>query len=119
MPPQHLHPLLVRHGNLLRPDRHKALGEGVVVFAEEPHCDHHIVDVVEDEGVLRGVVVPGLEEGDGVVAPVAEGVEVVRGVVAVVEAVAVGLTEGGVSDLSMVGEGKVRGGVARVGLVWG
>jgi hypothetical protein len=46
---------------------------------------------VEDEGVLRGVVVAGLEESDGVVAPVAERVEVVRGVVAVVEAVAVGL----------------------------
>jgi hypothetical protein len=46
---------------------------------------------MEDEGVLRGVIMAGLEEGDGVVTPVAEGVEVMRCVVAVVEAVAVGL----------------------------
>lgn len=77
MAPQHVHALLVRHGDLLGADGDQTLGEGVVVLHQQTDGDEDVVDVVEDEGVLGGVVVACLEEGDGVIAPVAEGVEVV------------------------------------------
>jgi hypothetical protein len=62
-----------------------------VVLHEQPDRDHEVVDVVKDEGLLGGVGFLLPEEGDGVVPPVAPRVEVVRGVVAVVVAVAVAL----------------------------
>lgn len=46
---------------------------------------------MENERAVGGVLGFGFREGKGVVAPVPARVEVVRGVVAVVEAVAVGL----------------------------
>lgn len=67
-----------------------------VVAREQAHRHHEVVDVAEDKGVLAGVAGAVAEEGGGVVAPVAEGVEVVGCVVAVVVAVAVGLLKGGV-----------------------
>lgn len=91
MSSEHVHPFGVRHFDLGLADGDHAFCEVVVVFHEQADGHHDKVNVVEDEGCLGGVVLAGLQEGDGVVAPVAEGVEVVRGVVAVVEAVAVGL----------------------------
>jgi hypothetical protein len=62
-----------------------------IVLGEQGEGDHQVVDVVEDERVLVRVLLLLREESNGVLAPVAERVEVVRGVVAVVEAVAVAL----------------------------
>ena len=47
---------------------------------------------MEDNGVLFGVCVLGLLEMHGVLAPVATGVEMVRGVVAIVVALTVALS---------------------------
>jgi len=93
MPAQHVGALLEGHGDLLGANGHDAPGEGVVVLEHEADRDEYVVYVVKDEGILPGVVLAGLEEGDRVIPPVAEGVEMVRGVVAVVEAVTVTLRE--------------------------
>lgn len=88
--PQHLHPLLQRHVHLF-PYGHQRLSQALVVLGQDGEGDHEVVDVVEDEGMLVGVLLLLLKEGGGVVAPVAERVEVMRGVVAVVVTVAVAL----------------------------
>lgn len=75
----------------LRSNRHQTPGQVVVILPHEPDGDHDVVDVVEDEGPAVLVLFLGLHEGERVVAPVAARVEVVRGVPAVVEAVAVTL----------------------------
>ena len=62
-----------------------------VVLCEQAHGEHDVVDVAEDEGALGGVAAAGAQERGGLLAPVAPRVQVVRGVVAVVVAVAVGL----------------------------
>lgn len=82
--------LIQGHGDLVA-NGHHAPGEGLVVLEHEPRGDHEVVNVVEDEGVLLGVQRLALDECGWVLAPVAEGVEVVGCVVAVVEAVAVAL----------------------------
>ena len=57
-----------------------------VVLGQELVRDHDVINVAKDESVFIGVTVFLLQERDGVVAPVAAGVEVVGGVVAVIEA---------------------------------
>lgn len=92
VPFQHRRALLQGHGHLLGADGNKASRQRVVVLEDDQaHRDHDVVNVVEDEGALGSVVGAGLQKGSRVVAPVAERVQVVRGVVAVVEAVAVAL----------------------------
>ena len=63
----------------------------LVILAQQGDSQHEVVDVIEHECMFVGVLRLLREEGDGVVAPVAERVEVMRGVVAVVVAVAVTL----------------------------
>ena len=75
----------------LRAHGHEMPREGVVVFGQTAVGDHQVVDAGEGEGALGLVVCLCFEEGGGVGFPVAARVEVVGGVVAVVEAVAVGL----------------------------
>ena len=87
---QHSSPLIQRQSNLVA-DGHKTLGERLVILHHESNSDHKVVDVVEDNGVLFSVSVLGLLEMHGVLAPVATGVEMVRGVVAVVVALTVAL----------------------------
>lgn len=91
VPLQHLSPLLHGHPDLRLADGHHAPGQLHVVLAQQRDRHHEVVDIVEDEGAVGGVRVLGFEEGDGVLAPVPQRVEVVRGVVAVVEAVAIAL----------------------------
>lgn len=62
-----------------------------IVLPDEPVGDHEIVDIAEDQCMLARVAVLLLEKGDRVLAPVTAGIEMVRGVVAVVEAEAVTL----------------------------
>lgn len=87
--PQHLRPLLQRHPHLRLTNGHKTFRKIQIVLLHEFDGQHDVVYVFEDEGALRCVFVFGAEEGGWVVAPVAAGVEVVRCVVAVVEAEAV------------------------------
>lgn len=77
MPPQIGGALVDGHGDLLGADGDKPAGKVVVVLEQEADRDKEEVDVVEDEGFLLGVLVTALEEGDRVLAPMAEGVEVV------------------------------------------
>lgn len=65
----------------------------LVVLAQQRDGQHEVVDVVEDERVLVRILLLLRQEGDGVVAPMPQRVEMVRGVVAVVVAVAVALWE--------------------------
>lgn len=85
----------MRHPDL-RAHRHQTAREVVKVLSDAPVRDHQVVDVGEGQRAFSLVARLGLEEGGRVGFPVAPRVEVVRGVVAVVEAVAVAL--GGVSD---------------------
>lgn len=75
-------------------DRDQALGDVLVVLSQEVDCKEEVVDVVEDDCVFVGILLFLREEGDGVIAPVAERVEVVRGVVAIIVAVSVALLRG-------------------------
>ena len=90
LPPQHLRNLTFLHTNLV-PDRHQTLSQLHVILPQQRNRHHDVVDIVENERAVGGVLGFGFREGKGVVAPVPARVEVVRGVVAVVEAVAVGL----------------------------
>lgn len=91
MPLEHGDALVHRHADLPLADGDHALGEVLVVLGQELDCHHEVVDVVKDQGVVGGVGVLGLEESHRVVTPVAERVEMMRRVVAVVEAVTVAL----------------------------
>lgn len=93
VPPEHHGALLHGHADLLLADGHHALGQPGIVLAEQRDRHEEVVDVVEDQGAVRGVRVLGLEEGHGVLAPVPHGVEMMRGVVPVVEAVTVALMD--------------------------
>lgn len=70
---------------------HKRFGESVEVLGDTGDGDHNVVDVGEGQGALCLVFVFCGEEGGWVGFPVAARVEVVGGVVAVVETVTVGL----------------------------
>jgi len=60
-----------------------------VILRQYSERDLQIIDVVEDQGTFLGIAFLRFEECMWVIAPVTERVEVVRGVVAVVEAEAV------------------------------
>jgi hypothetical protein len=62
-----------------------------IVLPDEPVGDHEIVDIAEDQRMLGRIAVFLLEKRYRVLAPVTAGIEMVRGVVAVVEAEAVTL----------------------------
>ena len=79
------------HRPLLLADRHETASQMIVVLSHQPVRDLEVVDVAEDEGAAAGVFGFAFEEGDGLIAPVAEGVEVVGRMVTVVEGEAVGL----------------------------
>lgn len=61
----------------------------VIILPHQPIRNLQVIDVMEDEGAAVGVDFLVLEEVQRVVAPVAAGVQVMGGVVAVIEAVAV------------------------------
>ena len=86
--PQHFRHLLPTHPNLLS-HRHQRIRQMQVVLPQQRESKHQIIDIVEHQRAAVSVGFLGLQEMDGLLAPVAEGVEVVRGVVAVVEAEAV------------------------------
>jgi hypothetical protein len=62
-----------------------------VVLRKHIERDHQVIDVVKDQRMFVRVLLLLGEESNGVFAPVAEGVEVVRSVIAIVVAVAVAL----------------------------
>lgn len=91
MSPEHGGPLLHGHADLLLADGHHALSQPGIVLAQQRDRHEEVVDVVEDQGAVRGICVLGLEEGHRVLAPVSHRVEMMRGVVSVIEAVTVAL----------------------------
>lgn len=93
MPPEHGCPLLHSHADLLLADGYHALGQPGIVLAQQRDRHEEVVDVVEDQGAVRGICVLRLEEGHRVLSPVSHGVEMMRGVVPVIEAVAVALVD--------------------------
>lgn len=87
---EHGDPLLNCHVYLVA-YRNKAFRQMVVVAHHEPDRDHEVVDVVEDERMLAAIDLLTLEEMNGMISPVSQGVEVVRGVIAVVVTVPIAL----------------------------
>lgn len=69
---------LVANGN-------QTFGKIVIVLPKQVHSDEDIIDISEDQGILPGIAILLLEESDRMISPMATGVEVVRGVVAIVE----------------------------------
>jgi hypothetical protein len=90
--PQHLDSLLVCELHLVT-HRHQAAGNVVVILPQQVDGKHHVVDVIEYEGILIGVLLLLRQERHRMVAPMTKRVEVVRGVVTIVVAVAVALIE--------------------------
>ena len=88
--PKHVRKLNLAHANLVS-DRHKAGGKIHVVLLQELDRHHEPVDVVEDKGSPASICFFRLEKVNWVVSPMPAWVEVVGGVVAVVEADAVAL----------------------------
>jgi hypothetical protein len=62
-----------------------------IVLLHQLDRDHEIIDVVENQRLFRGVHLLLSQERNGVVAPVTQGIQMVRCVVAVVVAVSVAL----------------------------
>lgn len=87
---QHLHLLCMGHPDLLS-NWHQTFRQVVIVVPHQPICDHQVVDVAEYECVLSCVDVFSFEKGCGMIAPVPKWIQVMRGVVAVIETVAVAL----------------------------
>lgn len=80
------------HGEIrLRSQRHHALGKMLVIFGQQPEGDHEEVNVVKQDCSLFAVGFALLQKGDGMLAPMPKRIEMVRGVIAIVEAEAVAL----------------------------
>jgi hypothetical protein len=94
LPHQHLLDLIMAHAPLLLADGNQTFCEMIVVLAHQTVGYLEIVDVSEDECSASDVGISALDEGDRLVAPVAEGIQMMRGVVAVVEAETVRLVRG-------------------------
>lgn len=103
--PQHVRQLLLGHPQLL-PYRHQTPRQFHIVFSQQRDRHHQVVNVVEDEGRASGVLRLGLEESAWVIAPMAQRIQVVRGMVAVIEAVAVALTDSKLALESTIGKGS-------------
>jgi hypothetical protein len=88
--PQHLDTLFVCELHLVT-HRHQTAGDVIVILPQQVDGKHHVVDVVEHEGMLIGVLLLLRQERHRMVAPMTKRVEVVRGVVTIVVAVAVAL----------------------------
>ena len=67
------------------------IGQVGVVLGQQLPGDGDVVDVGKDESAAAGVARACLNQGGGVIAPVAARVQVMAGVVAIVEAVSVAL----------------------------
>lgn len=63
----------------------------IVIFPEQIDGQEHVIDVVEYQSMLIGILLLLREKCYRVLTPMAEGVEMVRGVVAIIVAVAVAL----------------------------
>jgi hypothetical protein len=105
--PQHIRQLFLRHLNLLA-HRYQAIGEMVIVLHQQSECDLQVVDVVERKCTTGGVLALCLEKRVGMIAPMTAGVEVVRGVVAIVEAITVALCRVSAPDSATLPRGDLQ-----------
>ena len=75
----------------LRANRHETIGQMQIILSKDVIRHHQIIDILEYQGSTVDVLLFGIEEGAGMVAPVTEGIEMMRSVPAVVEAVTIAL----------------------------
>lgn len=87
---QHRRNLFQRHVDLI-PNRDEAFRQVHVVLAQQTESEHVVVDVVEYQSTTIAICLFRLEEVQRLVTPVATWVEMMGGVVAVVEAEAIAL----------------------------
>jgi len=88
---QHLD-LLVKRKLHLVAHRHETLGNVLVVLSQQIDCKEEVVDVVKDNCLFVRVLLLLRQEGNWVLAPVAERVKVMRGVVAIIITVSIALS---------------------------
>ena len=88
--PEHVRQLLLTHVHLL-PYGHEAVREVVIVLSHQAIGHHEVVYVLKDKGLAGGIGSFRSEKSAWVVAPVAERVEVVRGMPTIIEAVTIAL----------------------------
>jgi len=87
---QHRYPLV--HGQChLVTHWHEAFRQVLIILLQQIDGEKHVVDVVEHERMLVGVLLLLRQKRHGVFTPVTERIQVVRGVVAIVVAVSVAL----------------------------
>ena len=72
---QHIHNFNLCHANLVA-YWHQARRQMHIIFSEEGDCHHNVVYILKYQGLLCGVGRFSIDEGKGMVAPVAAGVEV-------------------------------------------
>ena len=89
--PKHVRQLSLAHANLIT-NRYKMGCDIHVVFAQQLHCHHEPVDIVENQGSPGAVSFFRFEKVDWMISPMPPRVEVVGSVVAIVEADAVALS---------------------------
>lgn len=88
--PQHRRDLIQVHSDLVA-HWNKTLGKIPVVFLQQLHGHHDVVDITEDQRVFPGVGVLLLDESDWMLSPMTPGVEVMGGVVSVVVTISIAL----------------------------
>ena len=88
---QHLNLLVKRKLHLIA-HGYKTFGDMLVVLSQQIDRQEEVVDVVKDDCLFIGVLLLLRKEGNRVLAPMAERVKVMRGVVAIVVTVSVALS---------------------------
>lgn len=88
--PQHRRNLIQIHSDLVA-QRNKTFGKIPVVFLQQLHCHHDVVNVAKDQRTFPGVSVLLLNESDWMLSPMAAGVEMMRGVVSVIVTISIAL----------------------------
>lgn len=90
---EHLFDVVVAHQPLFLADGDKTSCKVIVVLAHEAVGYLEVIDVSKDEGTAGNVGVLAFDEGKRLIAPVAERIQMVGGVITVVEAETIGLID--------------------------
>lgn len=69
MSPEKLDTFIQREINLATKGHH-APGKIFIILHQKPDCDHHVVDIMKDQGLLRSIHLLAPKEGLGMITPV-------------------------------------------------
>lgn len=91
MASQQRNPILHAHPHLLLPNWYHTSRKSSIVLHKQPYCDHKIVNIMEYKSLLRRVKLLIPHKRYRMFAPMPQRVQVVRRMVAIIEAVPVTL----------------------------